>query len=83
MASSLAEEYNFVTEPSDSLKCSVCLDVAKDPKQHEDCGKLFCTDCIQKNGDGPCPNCRAENPQYFKDMKSEYCNVIRAETITG
>ena len=69
MASSQSKEidYIFITEPDDSLKCSTCFEVARDPKQCEDCGKLFCSECIEKNGNKPCPNCRKENPRYFKD----------------
>ena len=67
----MAFEYNFVTEPDDSLKCLICLEVATNPSQHENCGKLFCSACIKKNGNRPCPNCKAVKPQYFKDTKSK------------
>ncbi len=64
-------EYKFITEPDD-LKCLICHEVARDPKQHEDCGKLFCEKCIEKYGkDKPCPNCRKKQPLYFQDNKSE------------
>ena len=61
----------FVVEPSDSFKCLICLDVAREAKQHEVCGKLFCKECIEKNLGQPCPNCRAPNPKYFSDKKSK------------
>ena len=64
-------EYEFITQPDDNLKCVICLELAREAMQHVDCGKLFCRECIEKNGNKPCPNCRAENPQYFKDMRSE------------
>ncbi len=65
-------EYNFITEPDDDLKCLICHEVARDPKQHEACGKLFCEKCIEKYGmDKPCPYCRMEQPLYFKDNRSE------------
>ena len=65
-------EYKFITEPDDGLKCLICHEVARDPKQHEDCGKLFCEKCIEKYGvRKPCPYCRKEQPLYFKDNKSE------------
>ncbi len=65
-------EYKFITEPDDGLKCLICHEVARDPKQHEDCGKLFCGKCIEKYGDTkPCPYCRMEQPKYFKDNRSE------------
>ncbi len=65
-------EYNFITEPEDALKCLICHEVARDPKQHEECGKLYCEKCIWKYGiRKPCPYCRKEQPLYFKDNKSE------------
>ncbi len=65
-------DYKFLTEPEDDLKCLICHEVARDPKQHEDCGKLFCEKCIEKYGMGkPCPNCRKEQPLYFYDNRSE------------
>ena len=64
------KSYNFISEPDDCLLCSICLELASQPKQCEDCGKLFCTKCIAKNGRRPCPNCRTDNPKYFRDTKS-------------
>ena len=69
-------EYNFIGEPSDKLKCLICLDVAKDPKQHETCGKIFCSECIEKNKDKPCPSCRAKSPNYFTDTRGEKNNYL-------
>ena len=68
--------YMFVTEPDGCLKCAICLVVAQDPKQHGKCGKLFCSEYIDKNGNMPCPNCRAENPQYFADGKSKLNKLL-------
>ena len=68
--------YMFVTEPDGDLKCAICLEVAQDPTQHGKCGKLFCSECIDKNGNMPCPICRAENPQYFADGKSKLIKTI-------
>ena len=42
--------YNFISEPDATLLCSICLELASQPKQCEDCGKLFCSECIEKNG---------------------------------
>ena len=65
--------YNYVTEPEDELKCLICLDVAKDPLQHEECGKLFCKECLGKYGKKkPCPNCKTKDSKYYKDKKSEH-----------
>ena len=67
-------DYKFITEPDD-LKCLICMSVAKDPRQHGKCGRLFCKECIDKYGEGnPCPNCRMKKPQYFEDARSKYSN---------
>ena len=64
-------DYEFVTEPDDSLICSICLEVAKEPKQEVVCGKLFCNECVEKNGNNPCPSCKTKQPQYFNDKRSK------------
>ena len=65
-------KYNFLTEPDSALVCGICLEVAEEPRQHEKCGKLLCSECLEKYGrKRPCPNCREENPQYFGDSKSK------------
>ena len=65
-------KYKFLSEPDDALKCLICLDVADEPWQHVDCGRLFCKECLDKHGrNKPCPNCRIDKPQYFLDSKSD------------
>ena len=65
-------KYKFLSEPGDALKCLVCLDVAEEPWQHSKCGRLFCSECLDRHGrDKPCPNCRRENPQYFEDSRGK------------
>ena len=75
MATSCGYECNFVSEPDDALKCLICLEVARDPWQHGECGRLFCQNCLNKlkrgNKEKPCPNCRMEQPKYLKDVKSK------------
>lgn len=70
----------FIAEPDDDLKCLICLEVARDPLQHEECGKLFCKECLEKYGkDKPCPNCRAEHSHYYVDKRSKFSfTYIRA-----
>ena len=65
--------YKFVGEPDDDLKCLLCLaKVAIDPLQHEKCGKLFCTKCIEEHGkQEPCPNCK-ESGLYYVDNRSKW-----------
>lgn len=62
----------FLTEPDDALKCLICLGIAKKPRQHSKCGKLFCKDCIERYGkEKACPHCKREQPQYFGDTRSK------------
>jgi len=68
-------EYFFLTQPDDSLKCAICLEIADLPKQHEDCGRLFCSKCIERHGTKPCPVCRAKNPKYFLDKRGKFSFV--------
>ena len=68
---------NFLSEPDDAPKCLICLAVARDPRQHEECGKLFCSDCIEKYGtDKPCPNCKKIGTHFYKDHKSKAKNFF-------
>ena len=68
-------DYQFVEEPSDDLKCLICLCVARDPQQHGEggCGKIFCTSCIDyhKKTNDKCPNCR-KVMTTFKDERSKW-----------
>ena len=71
---------NFLSEPADILKCLICLSVARDPRQHEECGKLFCSECIEKYGtDKPCPNCKQTGTQFYKDNRGRLVsdNLVR------
>ena len=74
----MALQYSLVHgEPDDVLKCCICLEVARDPKQEEGCGKLFCSGCIEElEEDSSCPTCSVTEPRYFKDKKSELNKVI-------
>ena len=70
---SMTREYKFVSEPDDVLKCAICLEIARDPHQHEECGRLFCKECIENYGRAkPCPHCRIWGSQYFRDNRSEH-----------
>lgn len=72
VAHHICRQYHFINEPDDDLKCVICLDVARDPLQHVECGKLFCKQCLDRHGkDRPCANCRTEGSMYYPDKKSE------------
>ena len=85
MASNIAKrggyDCKWVEEPSDELKCLICLSVARDPQQHGNggCGKVFCQSCITENQkhNNTCPNCR-EQLTTFKDERGKY-NYYRVD----
>ena len=69
-----AFKYSFICPPEDELICVICLEVAEEPWQYGECGRLLCKMCLDKLGKKkPCPNCRKEKPQYFLDNRGE-CN---------
>ncbi len=72
-ASSSTTSYNFLSPPADSLKCSLCSGLAVEPWCHEDdqCGVIFCTECIRPYGEKPCPSCQMDKPEYCEDHKSK------------
>ena len=77
--------YNLLSEPEDDLICLICLEVAEEPWQHGECGRLLCKKCLDELGkDQPCPNCRKAKPQYFQDSRSKslFCNSKGRELIT-
>ena len=75
--------FTFLHEPEDDMKCVICLSVAEDPLQHEECGKLFCNKCIEKHGkDKPCPHCKTGG-QFYKDKKSKFkCKLCSHRSST-
>ena len=42
------QECQWLTTPSEDLRCIICLCVAQEPHQHGRCGKLFCRLCAQQ-----------------------------------
>jgi len=62
----------FLSKPDDTLRCMICLGVAREPYQHAVCGKLFCKECIESLlTDDCCPNCRRAGAPFYPDIKSE------------
>ena len=73
MASGGKQKYNFVSKPDSALQCVICQEVAEEPWQHDECGRLLCKQCLEKYGrKKPCPNCKKMLPQYYEDNKSEF-----------
>ena len=75
-------DYKFVRKPSKSLMCLICMDVAKEPMQHEACGKLVCRDCLESFGkDRPCPGCKRMS-EYYTDNKSKFTICVTKGLFT-
>ena len=75
-------KYKFVSEPDDAHKCLICLDVAEEPWQHGECGRLFCKECLDRYGrDKYCSYCKMEQPQYFPDNKSELATIPQYQVM--
>ncbi|KRX06622.1 TRAF-like protein [Pseudocohnilembus persalinus] len=49
-------EQNLNESTIQSLKCSICYDICKDPAQCKNCNQNFCFQCIQS--ETRCPQCR-------------------------
>lgn len=66
-------DYQFLTEPSKDLTCSVCLSVFRDPHLTSCCGNHFCEKCITSIKPKRCPLCQETN---FTTMLNK--NIDRA-----
>ena len=82
--SSNRKQYQFITVPPEELTCTICLEVAIEPHQHEECGNLFCGDCLirycgNKESDKPCPSCRIEG-KFYVDKRGIYIDVMVANS---
>ena len=65
-------EYRLISdEAGTDLKCILCLKVAKEPLQHQECGRLLCKECWyqHKRDYNHCPHCKSEKPVFFHDKK--------------
>ena len=62
-------DYEFVSDPPDELKCSICLSVLRDPSLTSCCGNHFCQSCIShiKNKGMPCPLCQEQDYTIMLD----------------
>ncbi len=60
VSSTGGHDYQFLAEPSENLKCSICLSVLRDPHLTSCCGNHFCANCIHpiKTRNKPCPICQ-------------------------
>ena len=69
-------DYQFLEEPSEDLKCSVCLSVLRDPHLTSCCGHHFCETCIKpiKNLNNRCPLCQAEG--FTSMLNKSLCRIV-------
>lgn len=74
--------YEFVVDPPDYVRCTICRLPSRDPYLTDCCGNVFCHSCLQtsiqekaaksssSNGPG-CPNARCPNPRGFKMFRNK------------
>ena len=78
----LNQPYKYIGEPDEGLNCVICLEVARDPLQHEMCGKLFCKQCLEQHGrEKPCPYCRQQQPLFYLDTRGERQILSRSSLV--
>ena len=60
-------DYQFVEEPPRGLRCVICQDIARQPQQHGECGKLFCMSCLNQHtqSSAKCPNCSLQLVTFY------------------
>ena len=69
-------DYQFLEEPSEDLKCSVCLSVLRDPHLTSCCGHHFCETCIKpiKSRTNRCPLCQEKG--FTSMLDKSLCRVV-------
>ena len=67
--------YEFVSDPPDYVRCSICHLPSRDPYLSDCCGSLFCYSCLQDKAKSTygatCPNSRCPSPRSFKTFKNK------------
>ena len=67
--------YEFVEEPPDYVRCSICHLPSRDPYLSDCCGSLFCYSCLQEKAKSQfgatCPNSKCPSPRSFKTFKNK------------
>ena len=71
--------YEFVSEPPDYLRCTLCRLPSRDPYLSDCCGNIFCSSCLQASFQGGsksphtqgCPNPKCQNPRAFTTFRNK------------
>ena len=73
--------YEFITEPPDYLRCTLCRLPSRDPYLSDCCGNIFCSSCLQASFQGGskspsshsqgCPNPKCPNPRAFTTFRNK------------
>ena len=67
--------YEFVEDPPDYVRCTICHLPSRDPYLSDCCGSLFCYSCLQEKAKSQfgatCPNSKCPSPRSFKTFKNK------------
>lgn len=80
VSSSWDDESRFVDPIPDMLRCSICFNLVRDPRECIHCDKLFCSNClsITRKYSNKCPNCQQNG--HWKAM-NRYLREITYDHI--
>ena len=55
-------EHNFIDQNLNNIKCSICIDVIYDAACNENCGHIYCKECIENSliNNPHCPECNCD-----------------------
>eukprot|EP01061_Rhynchopus_euleeides_P009153 TRINITY_DN18297_c0_g1_i1.p1 TRINITY_DN18297_c0_g1~~TRINITY_DN18297_c0_g1_i1.p1 ORF type:complete len:403 (+),score=93.14 TRINITY_DN18297_c0_g1_i1:53-1210(+) len=72
MESDPLANFEFLTEVPGDLYCGICKEVAVDPRVTQECGHLFCLECVERclAASNLCPMCRYEGFQVRTDHRA-------------
>lgn len=67
--------YEFVVDPPEYVRCTICRLPSRDPYLSDCCGSLFCYSCLQEKAKSAygatCPNSKCPSPRSFKTFKNK------------
>jgi len=72
MSFSINKEYDIKSDFAEAFKCSVCLQLLRDPVDHIPCNNTFCKECMKTME--ICPSCK--NVIKIEEMKMSSQNMV-------